>query len=84
VSQGQVPPVQGLDTSKIMDPLIKAQVGLLAKAPSYQLALDQLMPPQLANSFLDFTGKLFALTITPQQFASQMQAATVTYFAKNH
>ncbi len=84
LSQGQVPPVQGLDTSKMTDPLIKGQVTLLAKAPSYQLALDQLMPPQLANDFLDFTGKLFALTITPQQFASQMQADTAAYFASHH
>ncbi len=84
LSQAEVPPVQNLDTSKVTDPLVKAQVSLLAKAPSYQLALDQLLPAQLANDFLDFTGKLFALAITPQQFASQMQADTTAYFAANH
>jgi raffinose/stachyose/melibiose transport system substrate-binding protein len=84
LSQGQVPPVQSLDTGKVTDPLVKAQVALLAKAPSYQLALDQLLPPQLAQSFLDLTGSLFALSITPQQFATQMQAKTAAYFAAHH
>ena len=84
LSQGQIPPVQHLDMGKVTDPLVKAQVALLAKAPSYQLALDQLLPPQLAQSFLDLTGSLFALTITPQQFASQMQAKTAAYFASHH
>jgi raffinose/stachyose/melibiose transport system substrate-binding protein len=84
LSQGEVPPVQNLDTSKVSDPLVKAQVTMLAKAPSYQLALDQLLPPQLAQAFLDYTGQLFALTITPQQFASQMQAKTAAYFASHH
>jgi raffinose/stachyose/melibiose transport system substrate-binding protein len=84
LSQGQVPPVQGLDLGTISDPLVKAQVSLLAKSPSYQLALDQLLPPQLAQAFLDLTGSLFAQTVTPQQFASQMQAKTVAYFASHH
>lgn len=84
LSQGQVPPVQNLDTSKVTDPLVKAQITLLAKSPSYQLALDQLLPPQLAQNFLDFTGSLFAQTITPQQFASQMQTKTAAYFASHH
>jgi raffinose/stachyose/melibiose transport system substrate-binding protein len=84
LSQGQVPPVNHLDTSGVRDPLVKAQIAMLAKAPSYQLALDQLLPPQLAQDFLDNTGKLFALTITPQQFAGQMQAKTAAYFASHH
>ena len=80
---GEVPPVQKLDISKVTDPLVKAQVALLAKAPSYQLALDQLLPPQLAQTFLDLTGSLFAQTITPQQFASRMQAKTTAYVASH-
>ena len=80
LSTGSVPPVTNLDTSKITDPLVKAQLNLVSKAPTYQLALDQLLPPELGNAFLDFTSKLFALTITPQQFASQMQAKTAAYF----
>jgi len=84
LSQGQVPPVQNLNTSTIADPLVKAQVAMLAKASDYQLALDQLLPPQLAQKFLDLTGSLFALSITPQQFATQMQATTAAYFAAHH
>lgn len=42
------------------------------------------MPPQLAQDFLDLTSSLFALSITSQQFASQMQAKTVAYYASHH
>jgi len=81
---GQVPPVTTLDLRSISDPSVKAQVALVRDASSYQLALDQQLPPQLAQDFLDLTGQLFTQSVTPQKFASQMQAETKAYFASHH
>jgi len=81
---GQVPPVTSLDLRGVSDPSVKAQVALINSASSYQLALDQQLPPQLAQDFLSLTGQLFTQAITPQQFASQMQGFTKSYFASHH
>ena len=84
LSLGQLPPVNGLDLSGVTDPSIRAQAALVNHASAYQLALDQQLPPQLAQDFLDLTGQLFTQSITPQQFASQMQSKTAAYFASHH
>ncbi len=81
---GSVPPVQGLDLSRVHDALLTQQVNLLKASSSFQQPVDQLMPPQLAQDFLDLTSSLFALSITPRQFASQMQAKTTAYYASHH
>jgi len=81
---GELPPVTHLDVSGVQDPAVKAQAALIGKATSFQLALDQNLPPQLAQNFLDLTGQLFGLSVTPQQFGSQMQAKTAAYFASHH
>jgi raffinose/stachyose/melibiose transport system substrate-binding protein len=47
-------------------------------APSFQYSWDQAMTPKVANVLLTNLAQVFALTMTPQQFASQMntQAAS--------
>jgi len=80
----EVPPVTTLDLRSVSDPTVKAQAALVRNASSYQLALDQQLPPQLAQDFLDLTGQLFTQSVTPQKFASQMQAETKAYFASHH
>jgi raffinose/stachyose/melibiose transport system substrate-binding protein len=81
---GEVPPVTHLDLSALSDPAVQEQAALVSKASTYQLALDQQLPPQVAQDFLDLTGQLFTLSITPQQFATRMQAQTAAYFASHH
>lgn len=81
---GEVPPVRNLDLSSVSDPSIKAQAALVSNASTYQLALDQQLPPQLAQDFLTLTGQLFTQSITPQKFASEMQSDTKAYFASHH
>jgi len=84
LSAGELPPVNHLDVSGVHDPAVKAQAALIDAASSFQLSLDQNLPPQLAQDFLDLTGQLFGLSITPRQFGSQMQAKTAAYFASHH
>ncbi len=84
LNAGELPPVTHLNVSDVRDPAVKAQAALIGKASSFQLSLDQNLPPQLAQDFLDLTGQLFGLSITPQQFGSQMQAKTAAYFASHH
>ena len=84
LNAGELPPVNHLNVSDVRDPAVKAQAALIGKASSFQLSLDQNLPPQLAQDFLDLTGQLFGLSITPQQFGSQMQAKTTAYFASHH
>jgi raffinose/stachyose/melibiose transport system substrate-binding protein len=81
---GEVPPVANLDLKSISDPAVKAQADLVRNASSFQLSLDQQLPPQLAQDFLTLTGQLFTQSVTPQKFASQMQARTRAYFASHH
>ena len=81
---GEVPPVVNLDLKSVSDPAVKAQAALVRNASSFQLSLDQQLPPQLAQDFLTLTGQLFTQSVTPQKFASQMQARTKAYFASHH
>jgi raffinose/stachyose/melibiose transport system substrate-binding protein len=81
---GEVPPVANLDLKSVGDPAVKAQAALVRNASSFQLSLDQQLPPQLAQDFLTLTGQLFTQSVTPQKFASQMQADTRAYFASHH
>jgi len=80
----ELPPVNHLDLAGVTDPAVKAQSSLIRNASHFQQALDQNLPPQLAQDFLDLTGQLFSMSITPQQFGTQMQKDTTTYFASHH
>jgi raffinose/stachyose/melibiose transport system substrate-binding protein len=84
LSAGELPPVNNLDLSGNNNAAVKAQANLINTSTAFQQALDQNLPPQLAQKFLDLTGALFSQTLTPQQFGSQMQMATTKYFASNH
>lgn len=81
LASGAVPPVQKLDSSLIKSPLVQQQVKMIRSATSFQLSGDQLLPPTLAQDFLSLISSLFSQAITPQQFASKMQAQTAAYFA---
>jgi raffinose/stachyose/melibiose transport system substrate-binding protein len=80
---GTVPAAQHLETNAITDTILLQQVHMVQDARSFQLSGDQLLPPTLAQDFLSLISSLFAQSITPQQFASQMQSKTAAYFA-NH
>jgi raffinose/stachyose/melibiose transport system substrate-binding protein len=81
---GEVPPVVNLDLKSISDPAVKAQAALVRNASSFQLSLDQQLPPQLAQDFLTLTGQLFTQSVMPRKFATQMQTRTKAYFASHH
>jgi raffinose/stachyose/melibiose transport system substrate-binding protein len=84
LSNGEVPPIATLGAGGIKDPLLLQQVRMLQTSTNFQLSGDQLLPSEPAQDFLTEISSLFAQSITPQQFASQMQSKTAAYFATHH
>jgi raffinose/stachyose/melibiose transport system substrate-binding protein len=84
LANGEIPPVATLGSSNIKDPLVQQQVHMLLTSTNFQLSGDQLLPSEPAQDFLTAISSLFAQSITPQQFASQLQSKTAAYFATHH
>ncbi len=74
---GAVPIVKGADagfaTSKDAD-FLKFVYGIASNAKSFAQSWDQALSPTAAEVLLDNIAKLFQLSITPQQFVSNMNA----------
>ena len=84
LANGEVPPIAELNASSIKDPLLLQQARMLQSSTNFQLSGDQLLPSEPAQDFLSLISSLFAQSITPQQFAGQMQSKTAAYFASHH
>ncbi|WP_433363606.1 extracellular solute-binding protein [Streptosporangium sp. CA-115845] len=74
---GAVPIVNGADsafaTAKDAD-FLKFVYGIASNAKSFAQSWDQALSPTAAEVLLDNIAKLFQLSITPQQFVSNMNA----------
>ncbi|RCG29873.1 extracellular solute-binding protein [Sphaerisporangium album] len=74
---GAVPIVKGADSSfassKDAD-FLKFVYGIASNATSFAQSWDQALSPTAAEVLLDNIAKLFQLSISPQQFASNMNA----------
>ncbi|MDH2430453.1 extracellular solute-binding protein [Sphaerisporangium sp. TRM90804] len=74
---GAVPVVKGADSlfagSKDAD-FLQFVSGIANNAKSFAQSWDQALPPAAATVLLDNIAKLFQLSITPQQFATNMNA----------
>ncbi len=79
VASGGVPIVKGSDTllagSKDAD-FLKFIYGVSSGAKVFAQSWDQALPPTAAESLLSNIANLFQLSISPQQFASNMNAVT--------
>ncbi|GGI09441.1 sugar ABC transporter substrate-binding protein [Egicoccus halophilus] len=79
VDNGRIPPVEGFEAE---DEVTAEVFSILEQADSVQLWYDQFLPPELADVHLSTTQALFALSITPEEAAAQMEAAAVQYFGE--
>ncbi|PZG13444.1 sugar ABC transporter substrate-binding protein [Nonomuraea aridisoli] len=74
---GNVPPVTGVEDSiaKSEDPAYFSMIyELAAKAPNFQLSLDQALAPEQGDKLLTALQQIFLGEITPEQFATTMNA----------
>ena len=75
IGTGSVPIVKGTDallaSSKDAD-WLQFQYGIASKAKTFSQSWDQALSPTAAEALLDNIAKLFQLSISPQQFASNM------------
>jgi len=77
VNSGAIPIVNGSDsllsTSKDAD-FLKFVYGVAANAKTFAQSWDQALSPTAAEVLLDNIAKLFQLSITPEQYATNMNA----------
>jgi raffinose/stachyose/melibiose transport system substrate-binding protein len=77
INSGNIPVAQGADsligTGEDAD-WLKFQYNIASKAKSFAQSWDQALPPTQAEVLLDNIAKLFQLSITPEQFASNLNA----------
>ncbi|HET7519734.1 MAG TPA: sugar ABC transporter substrate-binding protein, partial [Actinomycetes bacterium] len=75
LDNGAIPIVKGLDSqlssSKDAD-FLKFVYGVASNAKVFAQSWDQALSPTAAEKLLDNIAKLFQLSITPQQFADNM------------
>ena len=75
---GSVPVVNGIDAEFTGSPdqeFLQFVYDLTAQAPLFALSWDQALPPATAEVLLTNIEQLFGLSITPEQFAANMNAA---------
>lgn len=74
---GNVPPVEGAEDAiaKSDDPAYYSMIYEVAKkAPNFQLSLDQALAPEAGDKLLTTLQQVFLEEITPEQFATTMNA----------
>jgi raffinose/stachyose/melibiose transport system substrate-binding protein len=75
IETGGVPIVNGTETQLGASPsadFLKFVYEVSSKASSFGQSWDQALPPAAADALLDNIAKLFATSITPQQYAKNM------------
>ncbi|MEZ0491060.1 extracellular solute-binding protein [Kineococcus sp. TBRC 1896] len=78
---GEVPIVKGIDAKFAGlddEEWLTFVYDLATNAPSFAQSWDQALSPTQAETLLDNIEKLFGLAITPQEFATAMNAATAS------
>ena len=78
-ANGRIPPVKSYVPP---DDMTGEVFEILQDADSVQLWYDQFLPPELAEVHLNTTQALYALEMTPEEAAAQMEAAAVEYFGE--
>jgi raffinose/stachyose/melibiose transport system substrate-binding protein len=80
IGSGNIPVVQGSDSLIGGDDAdwLKFQYDIASNAKSFQQSWDQALPPTQAEVLLDNIAKLFQLSITPEEFASNLNASIGT------
>lgn len=79
VAEGRIPPLEGFETD---DEVLGEVFDLISGAGEVQLWYDQYLPPELAQVHLDTTQALYALSMTPEEAAAEMEAAAVSYYGE--
>ncbi|WP_262500210.1 ABC transporter substrate-binding protein [Phycicoccus endophyticus] len=77
IDSGNIPVAQGSDSligSGEDADWLNFQYGIASGAKSFAQSWDQALPPTQAEVLLDNIAKLFQMSITPQQFASNLNA----------
>ncbi len=77
VGTGAVPIVKGADSAFASSPdaeFLNFVYGIAVNAKSFAQSWDQALSPTAAEVLLDNISKLFQLSISPQQFTSNMNA----------
>ncbi len=81
IGSGNIPVVQGSDSligSGEDADWLKFQYDIAANAKSFAQSWDQALPPTQAEVLLDNIAKLFQMSISPEQFASNLNAVIGT------
>ncbi len=78
---GSVPVVNGINSKFAGSPdaeFLQFVYDMSSKAPTFTQSWDQALPPAAAEVLLNNIEQLFGMAITPQQFATNMNAAPTT------
>ncbi|MBM6401407.1 extracellular solute-binding protein [Phycicoccus sonneratiae] len=80
IGSGNIPVVQGSDSLIGGDDAdwLKFQYDIASNAKTFAQSWDQALPPTQAEVLLDNIAKLFQLSISPEQFASNLNAVIGT------
>ena len=73
---GRVPPVKNFTTE---DPVLQKILTLVEQAPNVQLWYDQYLAPSVSEVHKDTSQGLFALSMTPEEAARQLQEAATKF-----
>ncbi|WP_235506361.1 MULTISPECIES: extracellular solute-binding protein [unclassified Terrabacter] len=79
IDTGSIPIVKGADSnigSSEDAEWLKFLYGVSSNAKVFAQSWDQALPPSAAETLLDNIAKLFQLSITPEQFATNLNAVT--------
>ena len=77
VKSGQVPVVKAAESKLASSPdaaFLQFVFNLTSQAPNFQQSWDQALSPEQAERLLNNIDQLFLLKITPEQFATAMNA----------
>lgn len=81
IESGKIPPIKGVD-DKVQGEMNQAIMTAVNDASAVQLWYDQYLPPAVSSVHLDTCQEIFGLTMTPEDAASQFQAAMEEYNAE--
>ena len=79
IDTGSIPIVKGADANiggSEDAEWLKFLYEVSSKAKVFAQSWDQALPPSAAETLLDNIAKLFQLSITPEQFATNLNAVT--------
>jgi raffinose/stachyose/melibiose transport system substrate-binding protein len=78
LDNGYVPPVKGV-SDMIEDPILQRTAAAFERANHVQVYWDQFLPPEVAETHKNLVQALFAMDISPEEFASGHEEAMQAY-----